>query len=116
MTHPVLPTQEQFAEWDSEYFDGERQNFDVMMSKAFQAGADWQLKKVLEWLDEQGYYFVETDGEGNFLDNPEPNLELMTRLMKAMRPPSLVIFDETGPWAEYEREVLQKFMNEENDS
>ena len=40
MTHPfpvlsggqqVLPTQEQFAEWDSEYFDGERQNFDIMM-------------------------------------------------------------------------------------
>ena len=30
------------------------------------------------------------------------------------RPPSLVIFDETGPWAEYEREVLQKFMNKED--
>ena len=30
------------------------------------------------------------------------------------RLPSLVIFDETGPWAEYEREVLQKFMNKED--
>ena len=50
MTHPALPTQEQFAEWDSEYFDGERQNFDVMMIKAFQAGADWQLEQVIKWL------------------------------------------------------------------
>ena len=50
MNRPILPTQEQFAEWDSEYFDGERQNFDVMMIKAFQAGADWQLEQVIKWL------------------------------------------------------------------
>ena len=48
--HPALPTQEQFAEWDSEYFDGERQNFDVMMIKAFQSGADWQLEECVEEL------------------------------------------------------------------
>ena len=48
MNRPILPTQEQFAEWDSEYFDGERQNFDVMMIKAFQAGADWQLERDAE--------------------------------------------------------------------
>ena len=51
MIHPLLPTQEQFAEWDSEYFDGERQNFDVMMIKAFQAGADQQLERDIEWLN-----------------------------------------------------------------
>ena len=45
---PMLPTQEQFAEWDSEYFDGERQNFDSMMLKAFQAGANQQLEQVKE--------------------------------------------------------------------
>lgn len=27
------------------------------------------------------------------------------------RPPSLVMFDETGPWTEYEREELQKFLH-----
>ena len=32
------------------------------------------------------------------------------------RLPSLVIFDETGPWAECEREMLQKFMNKEDNS
>ena len=67
MTHPVLPTQEQFAEWDSEYFDGERQNFDVMMSKAFQAGADWQLEQVFEWLYDN-LYLVEEDGSIRYLD------------------------------------------------
>ena len=46
MTHPMIPTQEQFAEWDAEYFDGERQNFDFMMLTAFQAGADRQLEQV----------------------------------------------------------------------
>ena len=51
MTHPALPTQEQFSEWDSEYFDGERQNFDIMMIKAFQAGADWRLDECVEELE-----------------------------------------------------------------
>ena len=53
--HPMLPTQEQLAEWDSEYFDGEGQNFDFMMIKAFQAGCDkgtdWQLEQCVEELE-----------------------------------------------------------------
>ncbi|WP_291813118.1 hypothetical protein [Limnobacter sp.] len=60
MTHPILPTQKQFVEWDSEYFDeegslGERQNFDFMMLKAFQAGADRQLEQVLRFMEENGF-------------------------------------------------------------
>ena len=51
MNRPMLPTQEQFAEWDTLYFDGERQNFDYMMLKAFQAGADRQLEQVIKWLN-----------------------------------------------------------------
>ena len=47
--HSILPTKQQLADWDSEYYD-ESQNFDVMMIKAFQAGADWKLKQVVEWL------------------------------------------------------------------
>ena len=50
------------------------------------ASADWQLEQVIRWLSEQGYYFVETDGEGNFLDNPEPTYVLLDCLKKAMRP------------------------------
>ena len=47
--HPMLPTRQQLADWESEYFD-ENQNFDVMMIKAFQSGADLQLEQVIEWL------------------------------------------------------------------
>jgi len=88
MTHPLLPTQEQFAKWDSEYFDeegenGERQNFDFMMLTAFQAGADQQLEQVIKWL--------------NFGYQTDPNLsrerkhrggfkEIAIALEKAMRP------------------------------
>ena len=81
MTHPfpmlsggqqVLPTQEQFAEWDSEYFDGERQNFDIMMIKAFQAGADKQLEQVITFMEEHELLF------GGFVN--------ISSLKKAMRP------------------------------
>lgn len=48
--HPIIPTGEQLTEWDSEYFDGYGQNFDVMMIKAFQAGADQELDACVEWL------------------------------------------------------------------
>ena len=47
--HPMLPTRQQLADWESEYFD-ENQNFDVMMIKAFQSGADLQLEQVIEFL------------------------------------------------------------------
>jgi hypothetical protein len=47
--HPMLPTQEQLTEWDSEHFD-EGENFDVMMIKAFQAGADQELEACCEVL------------------------------------------------------------------
>ena len=77
MNHPVLPTQEQFDEWDSEYFDGERQNFDYMMLKAFQAGADRRLEQVIEWLGE-----YETIG----LEEHDLVVRLIHDLKKAMRP------------------------------
>ena len=75
--HPVLPTQEQFAEWDTLYFDGERQNFDYMMLKAFQAGADRRLEQVIEWLGE-----YETIG----LEEHDLVVRLIHDLKKAMRP------------------------------
>ena len=90
MTHPMLPTQEQFAEWDSEYFDGEGQNFDVMMIKAFQAGSDWQLKEVIKWLAENlgivdefpRYMWNTCEGECALIDQGK----VITDLGKAMRP------------------------------
>ena len=101
MTHPfpvlsggqqVLPTQEQFAKWDSEYFDeegknGERQNFDIMMIKAFQAGADKQLEQAIEWLnDNADMLIVSTQSElaTRYLESLEK--EFIQDFKKAMRP------------------------------
>ena len=53
--HPMLPTQEQLTEWESERFD-EGENFDVMVIKAFQAGADQQLEQDAEWLDSHALF------------------------------------------------------------
>lgn len=43
------------------------------------------LDEVIEWLDEQGHSYVETESEGSFLVF-EPTSKLLARLMKAMRP------------------------------
>jgi hypothetical protein len=92
MTHPMLPTQEQFAEWDSQYFDGEGQNFDFMMLKAFQAGADCQLEQVIEWLsynlgifemEDERYIYIKEDFLSNTCINEDKVIE---DLKKAMRP------------------------------
>ena len=72
----MLPTQEQIAEWDSEYFDGERQNFDFMMIKAFQTGADRQLEQCITWLED----YAKTVEFRHHL------LYVATRLKEAMRP------------------------------
>lgn len=79
--HPMFPTQEQFAEWDSKYFDGERQNFtagqvDVIMVEVFQAGADKQLKQVIEWLKDYPLWETYAYGTETLIDD----------LRKAMRP------------------------------
>ena len=91
MNRPMLPTQEQFAEWDTLYFDGERQNFDYMMLKAFQSGADLQLEQVIEWLqanlwlydDETGPMYIKEDFLSDKVIDEEKVIE---DLKKAMRP------------------------------
>ena len=82
MTHPILPTQEQFAKWDSEYFDeegenGERQNFDGMMIKAFQSGADQQLEQVIKWAQRNCWCWFEKSNQAK---------SFAQELKKAMRP------------------------------
>lgn len=82
--HPMLPTQEQFTEWDSEYFDGERQNFDIMMIKAFQAGADKRLEQVIEWI--RNYPWVGSDCPIYDFEDEQDRSLLIADLKKAMRP------------------------------
>ena len=51
---PMLPTDEQLAQWESDWFS-ERENADVLLIQAFQAGADAQLEACVEWVAQQGW-------------------------------------------------------------
>ena len=94
MTHPLTEKTsdklyEEFVDSNFSHWD----NVDFLIEDGFittqnlmQIGADWQLRQVTKWLSEQGYYFVETDDEGDFSGDPESTRELLVRLKKAMRP------------------------------
>ena len=78
--HPMLPTQKQLDNWNLEYYDG-ASLFDEVTTQAFQWGADCQLEKVIEWLEEKGllrYVY----GEHAIIDTDE----VVADLKKAMRP------------------------------
>ena len=49
--HPMYPTDEQLAKWESDWFS-ERENADVLLIQAFQAGADAELDRWKEWIED----------------------------------------------------------------
>ena len=49
--HPMQPTDEQLAKWESDWFS-ERENADVLLIQAFQAGADAELDRWKEWIED----------------------------------------------------------------
>jgi hypothetical protein len=46
---PITPPPELLKQWEDDWFDG-RQNVDVLLLEAFQAGADQELEACREWL------------------------------------------------------------------
>ena len=49
MTHPITPPPELLKLWEDDWFDG-RENVDVLLLQAFQAGADRELEACCEWV------------------------------------------------------------------
>jgi len=49
--HPMYPTDEQLVKWESDWFS-ERENADVLLIQAFQAGADAELDRWKEWIED----------------------------------------------------------------
>ena len=83
MTHPLTDEMiEEIAQFNSDLTSEQVFNRDCDM----RAAADWQLAQVTKWLSEQGYYFLETDDEGDISGDYESTRELLVRLKKAMRP------------------------------
>lgn len=86
--HPMQPTDEQLAKWESDWFS-ERENADVLLIQAFQAGADAELDRWKEWIED--------------VDCDEPQ-EGRERFLASRRPkaPSLrrQALDELTAWTE----------------
>jgi len=51
---PITPPPELLKQWEDDWFD-ERENVDVLLLQAFQAGADQELEACCEWLGSGGY-------------------------------------------------------------
>jgi hypothetical protein len=61
-THPVLPSAQQLSEWETEFLD-EVENLDVLLIRAFQAGADQELEaccSLLELSDSNSREFLQS--------------------------------------------------------
>ena len=55
--HPLCPTDEQLAKWESDWFS-ERENADVLLIQAFQAGADAELEACRQYVRNHWWGFV----------------------------------------------------------
>ena len=67
--HPMVPPNILLNNWESDWF-AERQNVDVLLIEAYQAGADAELDACCEWLQ-------------------DPDLNVDTYKLRAARRPSL---------------------------
>jgi predicted alpha/beta-hydrolase family hydrolase len=53
--HPMVPPNILLNNWGSDWFN-ERENFDVLLTQAYQAGADAELEECCKWFHQQGYH------------------------------------------------------------
>ena len=53
-THPMVPPNILLNNWESDWLN-ERENVDVLLTKAYQAGADTELDACCKWLDLEGW-------------------------------------------------------------
>ena len=71
--HPLCPTDEQLAKWESDWFS-ERENADVLLIQAFQAGADAELEACVEWISKQDWTWTSAQLRAARRPNP-PSLK-----------------------------------------
>ena len=70
--HPVTPPLELLKHWEEQHFD-EGENYDVMLIKAYQAGADYELECCINNVD----------------NNVSGNKARALRALRRPKPPSL---------------------------
>jgi hypothetical protein len=93
--HPMVPTNEELKKWEDSWFD-EEEHPDVLLIRAYQAGADAKLEACCEWLKEW-----QEDKHAGGIEN--------LRAARRPKPPSLkeqamAVLDEVDAeigWAHY---------------
>jgi len=75
--HPITPPPELLKHWEDQHFD-EGENYDVMLTQAYQTGADQELESCCEWLED-------TDCD----DPQEVANHLRAARRRSLKPPSL---------------------------
>jgi hypothetical protein len=74
--HPLTPPLEMMQQWQHDWFE-ERENVDVLLIQAFQAGADQELEAIEKEILDQAWFA-----------NPEHRLAQL-RAARRPKPPSL---------------------------
>ena len=69
--HSVTPPPELLKQWEDDWFD-ERENVDVLLTQAFQAGADQELEACCEWLKVKHWVEPEFADELRAARRPKP--------------------------------------------
>jgi len=68
MTHPITPPPELLKQWEDDWFN-ERENVDVLLTQAFQAGADQELEACMDWLANARNHSLSWNEATNFSAN-----------------------------------------------
>jgi hypothetical protein len=96
--HPITPPPELLKHWEDQHFD-EGENYDVMLTQAYQAGADQELEACCEWLedtdcdDPQDVANHLRAARRPSLNPPSLKHQALKVLRNALRPGEMVVLD-----------------------
>jgi len=94
--HPMVPPNILLNNWESDWFD-ERQNVDVLLIEAYQAGADAELEACCEWM---GNRTVVCPSDLRATRRPKP---------KSLKEQALIVLDDADLDAAHEN-ILRRAL------
>jgi hypothetical protein len=99
--HPMLPTNTLLNNWESDWLN-ERENFDMLLIQAYQAGADAELDACCEWLVAEPWFKYEHEAVEDLraARRPKP---------KSLKEQALIALDDAGLDAAHEN-ILRRAL------
>jgi hypothetical protein len=111
--HPITPPPELLKHWEDQHFD-EGENYDVMLTQAYQAGADQELEACIAWFDKciPGYELVADRLRAARRPKPPSLKEQAMQALSHLLDGAAHSMDTTEP-AEYIRRALEQLPDNE---